>query len=274
MVLFNFQQKESRPYPATQLPQSYQAAAEPTAQSLPSGVVLVCQEDIYTTDGSVLVIGAGQAVSTELLPKLIQYGAKPSQFKFYEMDQDTTEWVPLNVPTQTPSAPSPSSEASDPQTAMTAPQRWGSSVSAANHQKHVLILEPNSKDMHRLTRCLLANGFYLGRIHPVTVRSHLDFTLEKYQPDIVFISSEGHDSLQTLQSIQTAYPDTRLILMQDPEQASFNPAALQARQIDAEVLLKPIHRFAVQELVNLPDEDQWPDLLEEEGTNDLYAGNL
>jgi hypothetical protein len=194
---------------------------------LPEGVTLVSKEDIYTPDRSTLLLKAGQSVETDQLPKLIRFGVQPNQFHFEKRD--------------TEGATSPMS-----------PPAWPGRL---NKNQKILVLEPDDKHRERMTDCLMTCGIPLSRIHPVRAGEHLAWAIKKYQPEMLFMTFPATPSMldyHQLDELRTQKVLKRIVLMisapmEGPKQQEALVEAARAR--GAEVIFKPIHRFAIKTLL-------------------------
>jgi hypothetical protein len=218
-------------------------------------MILVTREDIYRPasganreTGPVLLLKKGHALEPEDLPRYIKNGARPSQFQLQYADE--THEQAMHPPEFQRRIPEPAmaNPILDPDTL----------VRMARARKRVLVLEPDPKSMKRLIDCFFVCGFNLERIHPVRATGHLDWALEKYQPDILVIDYHlqrgGETGLSILESLHSSTANERMILTIGPRP---NLSEFEAKRIERlcdeseiAVLPKPINRFMLSHVLN------------------------
>lgn len=216
-------------------------------------VVLVSKEDIYrpAVGGSpsaepVLLLKKGHAVEADELPRYIKNGAQPSQFQLRY--QTETETAPHEADFQrNHTVQGATNPIKDPETANR----------QSRSRKRVLVLEPEQKSLKRLIDCLFLCGFNLDRIHPLRVPDHLEWSLEKYQPDILIIDYglqyKGQSGLAMLKSLQDETGGCKIILTL-PARPRLAPLEEKlVRKICAGhgigLLEKPVNRFDMNDVL-------------------------
>ncbi len=151
-------------------------------------VILVSREDIYAPHGQdkILLLRKGSAIDAASFSKFERYGVHVSQFEVQAtgvqmLDESiTTESVAFSAHTNPITAAPP------------------------KPKKRVLVLDPDAKSLARTTDCLFVCGVELSHIHPLRVARHIEWTLEKYRPQVLVVDytlNVGTDGLSLLSSV-------------------------------------------------------------------------
>lgn len=205
------------------------AAALPSVRQGGAPVTLVTREDIYREQ--VLLVKKGYEVEMDDLPRLIKNGAKPSQFTLKMSPEEAAE------------------------------QFLGHSnpiLQLARSQKHVVVLDPDQKSLKRTIDCFFVCGFSLSNIHPVRLSAHLEWSLRKYQPQVLVVDYElldGQDGLSLLNAMQRPGGIEHVILTLPARAFSSEEESLileLSKRKHIQILKKPVSRFALNRLLASP----------------------
>ncbi|MBK8190337.1 MAG: hypothetical protein IPK79_07785 [Vampirovibrionales bacterium] len=161
-------------------------ARSESAALIPSGVQLVAREDIVVVQGgrSVLLARAGMSVSEELLPKLIRYGAEPSQFILEES-------APTAAKASAPSLrPLRKQDESSQASAMMNPVR--SRPTQARNWHSILVIESDERACRRVSDALTLCGVRSKDIHLARSGAHLQQALQAFSPSVLIVSDAIH----------------------------------------------------------------------------------
>lgn len=222
------------------------------ASASPSLMILVSREDIfrYTAAGeAILLLRKNQEVQPDDLPKLIQHGARPEQFRFQYIERPAPVGRSEHGPEfQRNHAPEPMS---NPITAAPRPV-----VNGEHARKKVLILEPEQKNLKRLIDCLFVCGFDLNRIHPLRISNHLAWALERHQPDILIVDyhmQDGGGGVSLLNALHKPPGMEQMILTLDTSRPLPLAEEVAIRKLCDEkaikILYKPVNRFSLKQLL-------------------------
>jgi hypothetical protein len=202
---------------------------------LPEGVALVCNEDIYYHNGDrpILLLRAGQEVDEALIPKLINFGVTPNQFRIEGNENPVYGINPMSNPIT-------------------------SKVFGSKHQEKIVIMDPDERSSKRLSDCLKACGIPSDNIQPVLIPDNLHWTLQKYEPTILFMDfvlDPSHPGLGTiLKPLRDLSSLQKIIFTVDlpPEKKRLRQQITDlAASNQTSVLFKPINRFVLNNLLTL-----------------------
>ncbi len=203
--------------------------AKPLNRPAGGPVTLVTKEDIYREQ--VLLVKKGYEVEMDDLPKLIKNGAKPSQFTLKMTEEEAArELLGHSNPI----------------------------LQLARSQKHVVVLDPDQKSLKRTIDCFFVCGFSLSNIHPVRLSAHLDWTLRKYQPQVLVVDYDlldGQDGLSLLNALQRPAGMEQVILTLPARTFSSEEERLileLSNRNHIRILKKPVSRFALNRLLASP----------------------
>jgi hypothetical protein len=209
-------------------------------------LMLVSQEDIFRPGrrkAPILLLSKGQEISAKDLPKLILHGVQPEQFRF---KTEATAQALLAEEDSTMDAGQTMTELltkTEPSTV----RPWRSPGERRNQT--VVILEPDSKTLKRIIDCLFVCGFDLNRIHPVRMAANLNWTLRRYEPDLVITDAELlADGLSS--ESHTLFPTQLIITFAGP--IPLKDAITEVRLTHgaiAQCLYKPITRFSLRQIL-------------------------
>jgi hypothetical protein len=217
---------------------------------------LVAKEDIFYTqdDMPVLLMKAGQGVDIHQVAKLIKFGVLPEQFI---LSEDPTSNLPQNIFDAITNDLSKDAE-------ITSDGLPGKPLYFQKGAKDkILVLDGDERSIKRLSDCLKGYGIPLVNIHPLTNSQHLFWAVERYEPHILFIDFNPYlqnksqmaslpETMMTLKS----YPFIREVVLTaflrpDQEEIRQDLQNL-AKYYGAKVLLKPVNRFALSDVLNMP----------------------
>jgi hypothetical protein len=217
---------------------------------------LVAKEDIFYTqeDVPVLLMKAGQGVDIHQVAKLIKFGVQPEQFI---LSEDPTSTLPHNIFEAITDSLSKDAE-------ITSDGLPGKPLYFQKGAKDkILILDSDERSIKRLSDCLKGYGIPLVNLHPLTNSQHLFWAVERYEPHILFIDFNPYlqnksqlaslpETMMTLKS----YPFIREVVLTaflrpDQEEVRQDLQNL-AKYYGAKVLLKPVNRFALSDVLSLP----------------------
>ncbi|MGE0201424.1 MAG: hypothetical protein AB7P76_10705 [Candidatus Melainabacteria bacterium] len=226
-------------------------------------IVLVSREDIYSNDREhVLLMAEGTEFEPALLPKFMKYGVSPSQFYIRDLNAETgDEGIEALAEDETMPDPRMRRAHSNPLSAVnnviTPLQR------TIRQGYRVMVLDEDARHLGRLTQCLLKCGFNAAMIQPIRKAEHLGWALDKYCPHILLLNqrlqqrdASGIDLIE--QEIHGLQGAQQIILMVDPDDvppAEQDRFLSRVRALEVDVILKPVHRFALNQLFHEPEND-------------------
>ncbi|HEY9746333.1 MAG TPA: hypothetical protein V6C99_08960 [Oculatellaceae cyanobacterium] len=214
---------------------------------------LISQENIYRPRNPelagharkpVLLLKKGMEITANLLPKLVRNGADPAQFLIKSDDGKLTP------------ASFMSSPLSDTNLQTDAPT---SLVRAIRSKKRVVLLDPDTKSLKRLTDCLFTCGFGLDNLYPVRMASGLSWALQKYAPHLLIVEyllpGKQENGLQALRELASVLPFLEQVILVAPPLQSLSDEEsweIQAfcRQWNVKTLSKPVNRFALKQILD------------------------
>jgi len=233
--------------------ESNPAAAGPQA-GWPPGT-LVSKEDIYRENkgmAPILLLRKGFEVSPEELPRIIRNGARAHQFLFKPAESHEVGQIP---------EPEPLTQQ------LKEVRRYGlleEFDAAQNHRvqsdprarKHILILEPDQKNLKRLIDCLFICGTPLDRIHTVRLPDQLAWAIGKYRPQVLvvdYLLPSGQTGLELLAGFASLHDVEKIIFTLDPD----SPVSEQEKKAlesncpsqSVKFLKKPVSRFTVNRIL-------------------------
>lgn len=216
-------------------------------RALPDGVRLIAREDIFAAQGgrAVLLARAGMAVSEELLPKLIRYGAEPSQFVLEETATPATgtRTALPRVSALPDMRSTPMSTPSSPPAATT--RNWQSLV----------VVEPDDRAFRRLNDALSLCGVRSRDVHVTRSAGHLPDMLASHAPSVLMVSDSIHPAssmMAYLRRLQSACGIERVALMSGLSRAQERERQqllLRAEEAGIHVLFRPITPFSLTPLL-------------------------
>lgn len=244
-----FQQRRPQVMPHEVLPQDAESVLLQD-QALANGITLVTKEDIYYRKGShsVLLMKAGQKVQAALIPKLIKFGITPEQFSFEDPAVMALFETALDAhrPYQMMSG-----DVDDTPTLL----------NRKSGRDKILIFDTDERCLKRLTDCLSACGIPSDNIHPVPLSVHLEWALEKYRPEVVFLDfvpysagSREQPNVNHLMELIGRYDFLEQVVLtttisSEKESLRQEMEALAAHH-NVKLLFKPINRFTVSEVLS------------------------
>ena len=213
-------------------------------RALPEGVRLIAREDIFAAQGgkAVLLARAGMAVSEELLPKLIRYGAEPSQFVLEESAAPATD-----TRTALPRISALPDMMSTPM--MTTP------AATTRNWQSLVVVEPDDRAFRRLNDALSLCGVRSRDIHVTRSAGHLPDMLASHAPSVLMVSDSIHPAssmMAYLRRLQSACGIERVALMSGLSRAQERERQqllLRAEEAGIHVLFRPITPFSLTPLL-------------------------
>jgi hypothetical protein len=206
---------------------------------------LVCTEDIYVPGQDVLLLKAGQVVQAGQIATLLKYGISPKQFRF---EGDIPEGLAL------PPHVLKSAHLDDP---ATIDKALDTRAFLRNCHKTIMVVDHDDRSLRRTIDNLLSCGVPLHKIHPIRVEAHLNWALEKYQPDLLMLDFAingswvyKHDLVQRVGSLHKAVNQV-VLMVRDQSRSEGAREALNylTQDMGIRVIYKPLHRAQLKPLL-------------------------
>jgi hypothetical protein len=240
--------------------------AEATLLPLPEGMALISKADVFTPDGSTLLLTAGQNVDSTLLGRLICFGIEPKHFTLASQGGRRLSESETQLLSKTLSAywqrfdtviegqhrayKKPEPNTSDHPFRVT-------TRGQTKKKTDVVILDSNPESASKTTYALKRTGVALHHIHTVTDVAMLKLSIDSFEPHTVIVDffqgkGEAHGA-QVLCQLRELFPDLNLALTLNWRSKLLHPALVywlkRLAHIKAEVVYKPLQPKALSTIM-------------------------
>jgi hypothetical protein len=234
---------------------------------LPQGMALLSKSDVFTPDGSTLLLTAGQKVDGTLLGRLICFGIKPEHFTFtcpagQRLNERETQvlsktlkayWQRFDILVE-----GQHRAYQKPDEAHSTHPLYYALKAKTKKKTDILILDGNTESAAKTTHALKRNGVALQHVHSVTNMAMLKLSIESFEPHTVmvdFFQGKGQPhGAQLLCQLREDFPEVNLVLTLNWRSKILHPALSywlkRLAHIKAAVLYKPLQVKALGAILN------------------------
>ena len=243
------------------------------ASMLQDGYVLEAKEDIYAAGrNGALLLRAGTRVEPLQLAKLLRFGVQPTQFIIKEESASGSEQLTSNAlweldvikegtaTQQSPDKPPivKAVPAKNPEPGMSIPFHHGGPSPLRHCPHHIVVYEPDERQLKRLMSILNGLGIPMSRIHPVRVFEQMASAVQAFKPGIIFVDTPLEPVSGYWQSLGLwqDLPCVKQIITMLPGSCLHNVDSSKSimqrlEKYDTTVCCKPLNRFQILTLLKL-----------------------